>query len=154
VGQHPRGKAPDRRRAAVVRLARRAAAGRSRSHKFKRPAGVPHVPSSPRSMSTCFVVALAALLALAHPIAASATVQQTLDAYSLFATESMRVRNFQAGDGDLGVNQGSFLGRGTLDAPSAQIVANSVDLAAGARCGALYVNAGKGDGIGPACATA
>ncbi len=98
---------------------------------------------------TLFLSILALTIALA-PAAASAAVQQSLDAYSLFAIQTMRVRNLRAGDGDLGVSQGSFKARGTLDAPTAQIAADEADVDDDATCSALYGNTVGGSA--PGCA--
>jgi hypothetical protein len=84
------------------------------------------------------------------PLAATAAVHQTLDAYSLFAIQTMRVRNLRAGDGDLGVSQGTFVARGTLTAPTAQIAADKADVDDTAECSALFANTVGGSG--PACA--
>lgn len=91
-----------------------------------------------------------ALLALAAP--ARATVSQSLDAYALLALDTMRVRNLAAGDGDLGVNQGSFTVRGTLTAPTAQVVAGSADVGSANTCSGVYANAVGSSG--PNCAAA
>ena len=94
---------------------------------------------------------LIAALVLA-PTAHAATLYQTLDHYSLFATDTMRVRNLKSGDGDLGVNLGAFISRGSLDAPTSQIVADQAELDATAHCGALLANSVAGSG--PSCALA
>ncbi len=94
----------------------------------------------------CVSVLLAALAGT--PVAFGA-VSSSLDAYSLFATDGMRVRNLRAGDGDLGVNAGAFVARGTFAAPTAQIVADRADLGTGGACGALYANTAIG--AGPTC---
>jgi hypothetical protein len=78
-------------------------------------------------------------------------VHPTLDHYTLFAIDGMRVRNLQSGDGDLGVNLGAFVARGSL-AASAQIVADRAELPTTAQCGALLANSAAG--TAPGCALA
>ncbi len=107
------------------------------------------MPFLPRPTHRLSFLVLALLLTKAPAV--SASVQQTLDAYSLFATTAMRVRNLRAGDGDLGVGQGALVVRGALDAPRAQLVAASADVPSGATCTGLYTNAGSG---GPTCPAA
>jgi len=70
--------------------------------------------------------------------------ETTLDAYTLFAIDSMRLRNVTAGDGDLGVNQGSFVAKGTLNAPTAQLVGQTASLGADSTCTALVSNTSTG----------
>ena len=99
---------------------------------------------------TLSLLALALLATTAAP--AGAVVSQSLDAYSLFALDTMRVRNLRAGDGDLGVNGGAFVVRGSLTAPTAQVVAGSAEVGAGGSCSAVFANSVGSSG--PGCAAA
>ncbi len=94
-------------------------------------------------------VLLVALVLLAGAPAA-AEISHSLADYSLFGSESLRLRDVTAGDGDLGVNQGRLTARGSLTAPSSQLVADEVKLEPTATCEAVLANVV--DGSAPACA--
>ncbi|OQY69387.1 MAG: hypothetical protein B6D46_00155 [Polyangiaceae bacterium UTPRO1] len=76
----------------------------------------------------------------------------SLDDYVLFALDRMQVRNLRGGEGDLGVNAGSFVARGTLAAPAAQVVAGSADVAAASTCSGIYATSVGASG--PTCQAA
>ncbi|MCC6763119.1 MAG: DUF3604 domain-containing protein [Deltaproteobacteria bacterium] len=93
-----------------------------------------------------------ALVLTALVATAGATPSPSLDAYSLFALETMHVRNLRAGDGDLGVNQGAFTARGSFSAPTAQVVAASADVVATGDCNGIYATSVASSG--PDCPAA
>jgi len=99
-----------------------------------------------RRTQLCFILASFAVA----PVAWAASPPSSLDGYALFARERMVTRNLRAGDGALGVNAGSFTGKGSLRA-TGEIVAATATLDPSTECGALFVNTLAGSG--PGCVT-
>ncbi len=97
------------------------------------------------------ICALAALWLGTGSRPAAAQPSAALENYALFVLEGYRGKGSHVVSGDVGVNAGSLVSSGKLDAPTSRLVGDQVTLARPSQCAALFANqaALRGPGCGP-----
>ncbi len=95
-----------------------------------------------------FALVVAALASLAHGAQAAAP-RRTVESYVLLATEVLRADGLHVTSGDLGVDHGLLAAAGPIDAPSSQLVADTVRIGRGTTCAGLL--SGRTLGTAAAC---